>query len=92
MIDRQEIFERDEYICQNPHCCDYVGLIGKAPQLAHLIPDAKWTKSKYGTKVVNHPKNKKLVCSLECNNALQLNGKPAECDALAEEIRALLDQ
>lgn len=88
LSERQDIFERDDYYCQ--HCGAYALLPGKQIQLAHLIPDTKAMRSKYGKKVVGHPQNRVVTCCLDCNNAVQLTNKPVEADALAEEIRSLL--
>lgn len=87
-FEREEIFDRDGYTCQ--HCDQSVGLPGKQPQLAHLIPNTDEMRSRYGKEVVDHPQNRVLTCSLYCNNVVQLTNKPVEADALAEEIRSSL--
>lgn len=85
MYDREEIFERDDWICVYCEC--FVRLPGRQPQIAHRIPNTKTMRSRYGDEVVSHPMNVAVTCSLECNNAIQLTNKPSEADELAEQIR-----
>ena len=47
-------------ICNEP-------LSGRTPQLAHILEKSKHNIKKYGIKVIDHPLNLRLVCSLNCN-------------------------
>lgn len=79
---RLKIFARDKYICKN--CGEPIS--SGIPQLAHRIRATKGNIRKYGKPVIYHPDNMLSVCSVDCNNALQLGlGTLKERD-LAVEI------
>ena len=84
MIDREYVFERDEYTCAV--CGEYA--MDRHPQLAHLIPNSKTMKKRYGNDIVNDNNNVVVTCSLHCNNAIQMTGSPAFRDTIAALLRA----
>jgi len=82
---REDIFERDDWTCQ---CCGaYVGLPGKQAQIAHKIPNTIAMRRKYGSDVVNDEENVMLVCSLDCNNRVQIGNNPVLCEAVVEMVK-----
>lgn len=65
-------------VCKKPLLMDLF------PQLAHRI--GQGYISVYGEKIIHHPLNLALVCSLECNGKVNLHNRPEEKKALLEEI------
>jgi hypothetical protein len=61
-------------------------------QWAHFLCDTKPHLKRYGKEIIGSNYNGLKVCSLKCNNSVQLNYKsqPVLCDELAEEIRERL--
>lgn len=55
-------------------------------QYAHLISQGKQMTKKYGKEIINHHFNGMYVCSLECNNMVQLNGNELQKEILYKEI------
>lgn len=80
----QEMYERDNYICQ--HCGCHV--IGKQPQRAHVLGQGKLSRKMFGNKVIDSIHNWKTACSLECNNAMALNfmANPIEAEQFAKHV------
>ncbi len=76
------LLERDHGICICGRKVDWFG----SPQVAHFIPNTKANRSRYGNAVVDSTMNKKFVCCLLCNNAIQLTNQPVQRDGLAEAI------
>lgn len=76
------IYHRDGGTCRN--CGRDVRYPG---QLAHLIPQSQANIEKYGEEVIHHEENMKLVCSLQCNNALQITNRPEAISNLVFFIR-----
>lgn len=63
-------------------------------QWAHLLCNTKPHRRRYGAAVIDSEYNGFVVCSLRCNNAVQLNRKsqPILCDRLADEIRKKVEE
>ena len=81
---RQEIFRRDEYTCQA--CGESIYRFGN-PQIAHKIGQGAANVKRYSKEVIHHPLNMESVCSLRCNDAMNIGQKTKEADALAEKIK-----
>lgn len=61
-------------------------------QLAHRIPKTKANLKKYGERIINHPINLVLVCSLRCNDSVLVGAaKPLTQRAIVEEIEKELE-
>lgn len=65
---RENALGRSGYKC---YVCG-ASLNGKQPQYAHRIANTKTNRSKYGSFFVDHTLNGEMVCSLECNQALNI--------------------
>lgn len=85
---RLDIFDRDDWTCQV--CGRYIAS-GLQPQLAHLIPNTQMMIKRYGREIIDHPLNVVLVCSLECNNAVQLTNNPVACGKLWDHIKRSIE-
>ncbi len=83
---REAIFARDGWLCQN---CGQPIRLG-SPQLAHRIPQSKMYLKRYSAEIIHHPDNLASVCSLACNDALDIRGHPLEVAALVEKISSQL--
>jgi hypothetical protein len=55
-------------------------------QLAHRIPQRKWTVAKWGKEVIHHRDNLRGVCSLYCNGRVEINPESIEAATLAAKI------
>lgn len=56
-------------------------------QLAHRIPKSKMYLKRYGKEIIHHTKNLALVCGLECNSRVNINGSPLAIEQLVIEIQ-----
>ena len=62
-------------------------------QLAHILPQRKWVKEKYGEEIVHHELNMKLTHPCEdCNSAVQMSPNKtvlvnAHVEMIQEEIQ-----
>lgn len=81
---RQEIFRRDEYTCKA--CGESIYRFGN-PQLAHRISQSVMNVKRYGKEVIHHPLNMASVCSLRCNDAMNIGFSTKQADELAEKIK-----
>lgn len=81
---RQEIFRRDGYTCQ--HCGESIYRFG-TQQIAHRIGQGKANVKRYGKEVIHHPLNMASVCSLACNDAMNIGFSTKQADELAEKIK-----
>ena len=82
--ERNEIFRRDRWMCQN--CGRHVMIHGTA-QLAHLIAQTKANRKKFGNCVIDHPLNRVATCCLYCNGRMNLGNNPVKANELADKIR-----
>lgn len=57
-------------------------------QGAHRIANTKANREKWGTWIIDHPKNIAIVCSLKCNDACNIGNNPGECLDLVARIVA----
>jgi hypothetical protein len=50
-------------------------------QKAHILGQGERSRKLWGNEIIDYPLNSFDVCSLECNNAIQLNpgSRPEEC-------------
>lgn len=73
-------------VCGGP--LEYNLRTGRPGQWAHLLSASKLNYKKYGAPIIDSPHNGKLVCSLACNNAIQVN--PKTQPVLAEKIVTMI--
>lgn len=66
---KRYIYARDGMMCR---VCGKHANLYSTPQLAHLIPQTKANKRKYGD-ILHHPDNLWLTCCLDCNNKAELH-------------------
>lgn len=58
-------------------------------QKAHFISNSPTKIKKFGKHIIDHPYNWTLVCSLKCNNAVQVgNAQPVLQDRIKADILA----
>lgn len=57
-------------------------------QAAHRIANTKANRSRWGSWIIDHPKNVAIVCSLKCNDACNIGNNPAACLDLVARILA----
>lgn len=60
------------YVCKKP-------LAGTAVQYAHRIANTKTNRSKYGSFIIDHTLNGEMVCSLKCNQSLNIGFDKGKC-------------
>lgn len=56
-------------------------------QIAHRIPKTKGYLKKYGKKIMHHKRNLALVCSLECNSAVNVGNNFIKVRELIDRIK-----
>lgn len=79
--------QRKEALTRSFGQCAVCGdLLGNTPQYAHRIANTKANRDKFGALVIDHTLNGEYVCSLRCNDALNIGNNPAECFNLIEKI------
>ena len=67
------------------------------PELAHIVPDTKVNRKKYGTAALDHQLNRVLVHEgqyggVDCNDSVMLGaGHPVEAEALMAKIKEAMD-
>lgn len=83
-FDRADIFDERGWECE---VCG-APLTSGVPQLAHRIPKSKCNLARYGAGVIHHPLNMAAVCSLECNQAVNIGNRPAQVHDLLEAIKS----
>ena len=68
--------------------CEVCGkpLTNSTWQGAHRIANTIPNRTKWGSWVIDHPKNIAIVCSLACNQVCNIGFKPGECLRLVKEI------
>lgn len=68
--------------------CEVCGkqLTSSTWQGAHRIANTKANREKWGSWVIDHPLNIKIVCSLACNHVCNIGYNPGECLRLVREI------
>lgn len=67
--------------------CAVCGRYMERPQFAHAIANTKANRKKYGSKIIDSPFNGALVCSLACNDRVNIGFNPMECERKMKEIR-----
>lgn len=86
MTERQKLEaneKRTAIFCRCGWICEVCGkpLRSGVPQLAHRISNSKMNMRLYGKEVIHHDLNLAPVCSLACNSAVLIDGKPYEKEA-----------
>ena len=74
---------RDGYTCCN---CGLSIVRWLTSQRAHRIANTKVNRKKYGKHIIDHIDNWAAVCSLRCNDAMNIGNNPVECDKLVLKI------
>lgn len=86
---REQALERSGYIC--PVCGGSIYQYG-TPQYAHRIANTEPNRKKYGTFFMDSTLNGEMVCSLGCNQSMNIGmnkGKVLQClaDILMDEMK-----
>lgn len=66
-------------VCGKPYA-------GKQPQYAHKIANTKPNRQKYGSFIIDHPMNGAIVCSLKCNQTMNIAFNKGAVLALMADI------
>ena len=85
---RRYVFARAGWACE---VCGRPLSAGVA-QAAHRIPQNTRNLARYGKRVIHHPLNMAATCSLKCNAAVSIGGKPLEIAALVARIKKALGE
>lgn len=56
------------------------------PQYAHKIANTKANREKYGWYFIDHPLNGEMVCSLSCNQSMNIGMNKGKCLELLVDI------
>lgn len=66
--------QRENAIVRSAGICAYCGkpLNQGQPQYAHKIANTKTNRSKFGSFIIDHTLNGEMVCSLSCNQAMNI--------------------
>ena len=86
---KEQKFTEQHGICAG---CNKEFRIGDVTELAHRIPQRKWTIAKYGAEVIHHALNMKLTHNGFCNSAVQINVNAAELvEDLVNKIKEAIE-
>jgi len=80
---------------QNGRCagCGELFKVSDKIELAHKIPQRRWTIKKYGKEIIHHELNMELTHSGDCNSAVQMSPNKTELiEAHVEAIRQEITQ
>lgn len=66
--------------------CEVCGKPLTKMQGAHRIANTETNRRKWGSFIIDHPLNIKIVCSLACNHVCNIGYNPGECLRLVKEI------
>lgn len=68
--------------------CEVCGrpLIDGQPQGAHRIANTKTNRFLWGERIIDHPLNMAMTCSLKCNQAVNIGMDEGACWRLAKKI------
>ena len=80
---REELFRSAGYYCET---CGGPILAHGTPQAAHRIAQTKTNLKRYGEAIIHHRLNLAAVCSLKCNDAVNIGFNPGEINELLERI------
>ena len=85
---RAGLKQRSERLAVCGGVCEVCGkqLTSTTWQGAHRIANTKANREKWGSWVIDHPLNIKIVCSLACNHVCNIGYNPGECLRLVREI------
>lgn len=83
-----EQMQRQERLAMCGGVCEVCGktLTPSTWQGAHRIANTEANRRKWGSWVIDHPLNIKIVCSLACNHICNIGYNPGECLRLVREI------
>ncbi len=76
-----------------PVCGGFLSDLGKLPQSAHVVTNTIPEKKIFGKDMVNCGYNRITVCSLECNNRIQikLGARPGTCREWMDWVQKRID-
>ena len=68
--------------------CEVCGrpLIDGQPQGAHRIANTKTNRFLWGERIIDHPLNMAMTCSLKCNQAVNIGMSEGDCWRLVKNI------
>lgn len=66
--------------------CAVCGAYMQNPQFAHRIANTTTNRKKWGSFIIDHPENGEFVCSLRCNDSLNVGYRKVECLRLIKRI------
>ena len=94
MISDYDPLYRRLMLQQDGFRCPVCGVVMTRPQRAHFLGQGKRSRKMWGNAIIDHPLNSIMVCSLKCNNAIQLNpgARPEECRQHAEYIKKKIEE
>lgn len=85
---RLQTEQREKALAMSGGVCAVCGrpLNGTAIQYAHKIANTKPNREKYGSFIMDHPLNGAMVCSLSCNQSMNIGYNKGECLKLMGDI------
>lgn len=66
--------------------CAVCGKPIERPQFAHRIANTTTNRKKWGSFIIDHPENGEFVCSLRCNDILNIGYRKGDCLRLIKRI------
>ena len=80
--------QREQALSRSCYVCAVCGkpINSGAPQYAHKIANTKANRAKYGSFFIDHTLNGEYVCSLGCNQKMNIGQNPGKCLALLADI------
>ena len=80
--------QRAEALASSGGVCEICGkpLADGQPQGAHRIADTKTNRFLWGARILNHPLNMAMTCSLGCNQAANIGMSEGDCWRLVKKI------
>lgn len=67
-------------------CAVCNGPLGEEVQGAHLIANTATNRKLWGSLVIDHPLNMRMVCCLKCNDACNIGNDRGKCLILVKSI------
>lgn len=80
---RERALQRNQCIC--PVCKGSIYQYG-TPQYAHKIANTETFRKKYGSFFIDHTLNGEMVCSLECNQVMNIGYNKGKVLSLLSDI------
>lgn len=85
---QSQIRQHEEAVKYSGGVCAVCGksLNGTAVQYAHKIANTTTNRKKYGSFIIDHPMNGAMVCSLSCNQSMNIGFDKGKCLSLIADI------